>query len=70
MEERMGPLQHAIAEHGRYAAHVSAEHLRAHRWSTVWAIAAIAFATAAVLAWQNESRVEDSIGPSEYPPPG
>ena len=60
VEERIGPLQHAIAEHGRHAASVSAEHLRAHRWSSLWAIAAIAFAAAAVFAWQDESRVENS----------
>jgi ElaB/YqjD/DUF883 family membrane-anchored ribosome-binding protein len=68
VEERMGPLQHAIAEHGRHAANVSAEHLRAHRWSSLWALAAIAFAAAAVFAWQNESRGENTINPSEYPP--
>jgi len=60
VEERIGPFQHALAERGRHAAHVSAEHLRAHRWSTLAAIAAIAFAAAAVLAWQNESRADDS----------
>ena len=60
VEERLAPIQHALAERGRYAAQVSAEHLRAHRWSTLAAIAAIAFATAAVLAWQNESRRDDT----------
>jgi ElaB/YqjD/DUF883 family membrane-anchored ribosome-binding protein len=59
VEERLGPLQQAVAERGRYAAEVSAEHLRVHRWSTLAAIAAIAFATAAVLAWQNESRADE-----------
>jgi ElaB/YqjD/DUF883 family membrane-anchored ribosome-binding protein len=58
-EEHLGPLQHKVAEQGRYAAHPSAEHLRVHRWSTVAAVAAIAFAVAAVLAWQNETAIED-----------
>ena len=60
VEERIGPLQHALAERGRYAANVSAQHVRAHPWSTLAAIAAIAFATAAVLAWQNEPRGDET----------
>ena len=59
VEERLGPLQHRLAEHGRYAAHVSAEHLRVHRWSTLATVAAIGFAIAAVLAWQNETPPDD-----------
>jgi ElaB/YqjD/DUF883 family membrane-anchored ribosome-binding protein len=65
VEERIGPLQHAIAEHGRHAANVSAEHLRAHRWSTLWALAAIAFAAAAVFAWQNESEAQAEDSPEQ-----
>ena len=57
--ERLGPLQQKLAEQGRYAAQVSAEHLRVHRWSTVAAVAAIGFAIAAVLAWQNETSMDD-----------
>ena len=59
VEQHLGPLQQKVAEQGRYAAHVSAEHLRVHRWSTVAAVAAIVFAVAAVLAWQNETAIED-----------
>lgn len=59
VEERLGPLQQKLAEQGRYAAQVSAEHLRAHRWSTVAAVAAIGFAIAAVIAWQNEAPTDD-----------
>ena len=59
VEERLGPLQHKLSEHGRHAAQVSAEHLRAHRWSTLAAAAAIGFAIAAVLAWRNEAPPED-----------
>ena len=55
VEQRLGPLQQRVAEHGRYAAEVSAEHLRVHRWSTLAAVIAIGFAIAAVVAWQNES---------------
>src|SRR4051812_16321909 len=43
VEERLGPLQQKLAEQGRYAAQVSAEHLRVHRWSTIAAVAAIGF---------------------------
>jgi ElaB/YqjD/DUF883 family membrane-anchored ribosome-binding protein len=60
VEERLGPLQHKLAEQGRYAAQVSAEHLRVHRWSTLAAVAAIGFAIAAVLAWQNETPADDT----------
>ena len=59
VEQRLGPVQQRLAEHGRYAAQVSAEHLRAHRWSTLAAVAAIGFAIAAVLAWQNETPTDD-----------
>ena len=59
VEQRLGPLQHRLAERGRYAAQMSAEHLRAHRWSTLAAAAAIAFAVAAVIAWQNETTRDD-----------
>ena len=59
VEQRLGPLQHRLAEQGRYAAHVSAEHMRVHRWSTLAAVAAVAFAVAAVLAWQNETSTDD-----------
>ena len=59
VEQRLGPLQRKLAEHGRYAAQVSAEHLRVYRWSTLAAVAAIGFAIAAVLAWQNELPPED-----------
>jgi ElaB/YqjD/DUF883 family membrane-anchored ribosome-binding protein len=57
--EHLGPLQQRVAEHGRHAAEVSAEHLRVHRWSTLAAAAAIAFAIAAVLAWQSERPSDD-----------
>ena len=63
VEQHLGPLQHKVAEQGRYAAHVSAEHWRVHRWSTVAAVAAIGFAVAAVLAWQNETAIEDEGEP-------
>jgi ElaB/YqjD/DUF883 family membrane-anchored ribosome-binding protein len=63
VEERLGPLQERITEGGRYAAQVSAEHLRAHRWSTIAAMAAIAFAVAAVIAWQNEMPGDDQPEP-------
>ena len=59
VEERLGPLQQRLAERGRYAAQVSAENLRVHRWSTLAAVAAIGFAIAAVLAWQNETPSDD-----------
>jgi ElaB/YqjD/DUF883 family membrane-anchored ribosome-binding protein len=59
VEERLGPLQQKLAEQGRYAAQASAEHLRVHRWSTIAAVAAIGFAIAAVLAWQNETPTDD-----------
>jgi ElaB/YqjD/DUF883 family membrane-anchored ribosome-binding protein len=55
IEQRLGPMQEKLAEQGRYAAQVSAEHLRVHRWSTIVGVAAIALAVAAVLAWQNET---------------
>ena len=59
VEERLGPLQQKLAEHGRHAAQVSADHLRAHRWSSLAAVAAIGFAILAVLAWQNETPTDD-----------
>ena len=59
VEQRLGPLQQKLAERGRYAAQVSAEHMRAHRWSTLATVAAIGFAIAAVLAWQNETPPDD-----------
>jgi ElaB/YqjD/DUF883 family membrane-anchored ribosome-binding protein len=59
VEQRLGPLQQKLAEGGRYAAQVSAEHLRAHRWSTLATVAAVAFAIAAVLAWQSETAHDD-----------
>ena len=59
VEQHLGPLQQKVADQSRYAAHVSAEHLRVHRWSTVAAVAAIAFAVAAVLAWQSETATDD-----------
>jgi ElaB/YqjD/DUF883 family membrane-anchored ribosome-binding protein len=59
VEQHLGPLQQRLAEHGRYAAQVSAEHLRVHRWSTLAAVAAIGFAIAAVLAWQNEAASDE-----------
>jgi ElaB/YqjD/DUF883 family membrane-anchored ribosome-binding protein len=59
VEDRLGPLQQKLAEQGRYAARVSAEHLRAHRWSTVAAVAAIGFAIAALVAWQNETSMDE-----------
>ena len=62
VEQHLGPLQQRLAEHGRYAAEVSAEHLRVHRWSSLAAVAAIAFAIAAVLAWQNERPTDDYPG--------
>jgi ElaB/YqjD/DUF883 family membrane-anchored ribosome-binding protein len=62
VEQHLGPLQQKLAEHGRHAAEVSAEHLRVHRWSSLAAVAAIAFAVAAVLAWQNEGPTDDSPG--------
>lgn len=55
LETRLSPVQQAIAERSRYAARVSAEHFREHRWSSVLTVAAIALAVAAVVAWQNES---------------
>ena len=61
-EQRLGPLQRRLAEHGRYAAQASVEHLRVHRWSTLAAVAAIAFAVAAVIAWREETP------PYETPP--
>lgn len=63
LQERLGPLQERITEGGRYAAQVSAEHLRAHRWSTLAAIAAIGFAVAAIIAWQNEMPGSDNSEP-------
>jgi ElaB/YqjD/DUF883 family membrane-anchored ribosome-binding protein len=62
MEQYVGPLQEKLAEHGRYAAGVSAEHLRVHRWSSLAAVAAIGFAIAAVLAWRNETPFDDHTG--------
>lgn len=59
VEQHLGPLQKRLAEHGRYAAEVSAEHLRVHRWSSLAAVAAIGFAIAAVLAWRNERPTDD-----------
>jgi ElaB/YqjD/DUF883 family membrane-anchored ribosome-binding protein len=59
VEQRLGPLQQKLSERGRHAAHVSAEHLRVHRWSTVAAVAAIGFAIAAIIAWQNEMPEDD-----------
>ena len=59
VEQRLEPLQQRLAEHGRYAARASAEHLRVHRWSTLAAVAAIGFAVAAVLAWQKETPTDD-----------
>jgi ElaB/YqjD/DUF883 family membrane-anchored ribosome-binding protein len=59
VEQRLGPLQQKLAEQGRYAAKVSAEHVRVHPWSTLAAVAAIGFAIAAVLAWQNETPTDD-----------
>ena len=63
VEQRLGPLQQRLAEHGRHAAQVSVEHLRAHRWSTLATVAAIGFAIAAVLAWQNETPPDDHPEP-------
>ena len=62
IEQHLGPLRERLTEHGRYAAHVSAEHLRVHRWSTVAGIAAIGLAIAAVLAWRNETPSDDYPG--------
>ena len=59
VESRVEPLQHAVAERARYAAQLSAEHFRQHRWSTLAALAAIALAVAAVCAWQSESARQD-----------
>lgn len=59
VEQHLGPLQHRLAEHGRYAAEMSAEHLRAHRWSTIATVAAVGFAVAAVLAWKSETAILD-----------
>lgn len=58
VEARLGPYQQRLAERGRYAYQVSAEHMRVHRWSTLAAMAAVAFAVAAVVAWQNEGEME------------
>lgn len=63
VEHRLGPIQGRISEGSRYAAQVSAEHLRAHRWSTLAAIAAIAFGVAAIIAWQNEMPGGDNPEP-------
>ena len=63
IEQRLGPMQDRLAEHGRYAAQVATEHLRVHRWSSVAAVAAVGLAVAAVLAWQNEASSD------EYPQP-
>ena len=54
VEQYVGPLQQRVAEQARYAADASAEHLRAHRWSTVAGLAAIALGIAAVVAWRSE----------------
>ena len=35
LEQHVGPLQQKLAEHGRYAAEATAEHLRVHRWSSL-----------------------------------
>ena len=65
LETRVAPLQQAVVERGRYAARVSAEHFREHRWSTVLALGAIALTVAAVCAWQSEASrdLEDNDGP-------
>ena len=55
VEARLGPYQRKLAEHSRHAYHVSADHVRAHRWSTLAAAGAIALAVAAIIAWQNEN---------------
>lgn len=65
VEERIGPYQQKLAEQGRYAYRVSADHMRAHRWSTLAAAAAIALAVAAVVAWQNENETY----PEDHPEP-
>lgn len=59
VEQHLGPVHQRLTEHGRHAAELSAEHLRVHRWSTLAAVAAIGFAIAAVLAWQNERPMDD-----------
>jgi ElaB/YqjD/DUF883 family membrane-anchored ribosome-binding protein len=59
VEQRLGPLQQRLAEGGRYAAQVSAEHFRVHRWSTLATLAAIGFVIAAVVAWQKETPADD-----------
>ena len=68
VEQRLGPLQRSLAEHGRSAAQASAEHLRAHRWSTLAVVAAIAFAVAAVIAWREETPPDEAPA-DDYPQP-
>lgn len=63
VEQHVGPLQEKLTEHGRHVADVSTEHLRAHRWSSIAAIAAIGLTIAAVIAWQNETSPEQEVSP-------
>lgn len=56
VEARLGPMQHALAERGRQAAEFSTRHVRAHPWSTIAAVGALALAIAAMVAWQSEQQ--------------
>lgn len=58
VEARLSPLQQALAERGRYAARISAQHVREHPLSTLAAAAAIGLVIAAVFAWNSESQRE------------
>jgi ElaB/YqjD/DUF883 family membrane-anchored ribosome-binding protein len=52
------PYERAAAERATAAARASRQHVREHPWSTVAAALAVAFAVAAVIAWQYEADEE------------
>ena len=60
IEARLAPLQQALAERGRYAATMSAQHVREHPWSTLAAAGALALTVVAVIAWHCEAQSSEN----------
>jgi ElaB/YqjD/DUF883 family membrane-anchored ribosome-binding protein len=61
IEARLAPLQRALAERGRYAATMSAQHVREHPWSTLAAAGALALTVVAVIAWHCEAQSSENV---------
>ena len=61
IEACLAPLQRALAERGRYAATVSAQHVRQHPWSTLAAAGALALTVVAVIAWHCEAQSNENV---------